>query len=224
LWTNHGVSLGRYFTPLDLDDTALTFFVLVKAGKNLSPDVFLEYELEDHFRCLPYERDASPSVHIHLLEALKTCPSYEHFQRMSDKALQFLGKTLHSGIFWFDKWQSSPYYTTAHGILALLALDSELVESAIMWFIQTQRPDGSWGYLTGTTEETAYGLQALTYCARCGLSIPREAMKKAAQYLIHSAERENVHYLPLWIGKTLYSPTWIVHSAVLSALAMYERL
>jgi len=224
LWTDHGVSLGRYFTPLDLDDTALTFFVLVKSGRNISPDVFLEYELEDHFRCLPYERDASPSVHIHLLEALKACAPFAHYQRMSDKTLQFLGRTLHSGIFWFDKWQSSPYYTTAHGILALLALDGELVESAIMWFLQTQRPDGSWGYLSGTTEETAYGLQALTYCARCGLSIPREALSKAAQYLTHSAERENVHYPPLWIGKTLYSPTWIVHSAVLSALAMYERL
>ena len=103
-------------------------------------------------------------------------PSYEHYQRMSDKALQFLGKTLHSGIFWFDKWQSSPYYTTAHGILALLALDSELVESAIMWFIQTQRPDGSWGYLSGTTEETAYGLQALTYlCALRAFHPPRSA-------------------------------------------------
>jgi halimadienyl-diphosphate synthase len=224
MWSERGVSLGRHFTPADLDDTALTFLALFKCGKPVSPDVFLQYEVDDHFRCLPYERDASPSVHIHVVEALRACAPFPGYDRMTGKALQFLEHTLRSGIFWFDKWHASPYYTTGHGIIALLTVAPHLVRHAINWMVQTQRPDGTWGYLAGTTEETAYGLQALAYSVRHGVRVPREALDKAAAYLADSIERKHKHYRALWIGKTLYAPTWIVHSAVLSALAMYERL
>jgi len=224
MWSERGVSLGRHFTPADLDDTALTFFALYKCGKQVSPEVFLHYEVDDHFRCLPYERDASPSVHIHLVEALRASAPFPGYERMSEKALRFLEGTLRSGIFWFDKWHASPYYTTAHGMIALLTVTPQLVQNAINWMIQTQRPDGTWGYLSGTTEETAYSLQALVYCARHGVNVPREILDRAAKHLADSIERKHKHYRALWIGKTLYAPTWIVHSAVLSALAMYERL
>jgi halimadienyl-diphosphate synthase len=223
-WSPQGLTMGRYYPIPDLDNTALAFFLLGLVGKCPSPDVFHHYAREDHFATYPYERDPSASVHCHLLEALKVYPESAERARMRQQAVDFLAKTQVYETFWFDKWHASPYYTTSHAIIALLDLNTELVQNAITWIIQTQRPDGCWGYRGSTTEETAYALQALAYCARHGLDIPRQALDKAAEWLRNSTERKNAHYRSLFIGKTLFSPTWIVHSVVLSALAMYERL
>jgi hypothetical protein len=49
-------------------------------------------------------------------------------------------------------------------------------------------------------------------------------LERAAQFLAASEERRTMAYRPLWIGKSLYAPKNVVHSAVLSALALWERL
>jgi hypothetical protein len=52
---------------------------------------------------------------------------------------------------------------------------------------------------------------------RAGL---RAQLKKAAAYL-NETEEEPV--IPMWVGKTLYGPTQVVRSAVLSARIMLAR-
>ncbi len=100
-----------------------------------------------------------------------------------------------------------------------------MAADALYWIANTQNPDGSWGYYQfGTAEETAYCLQALLAYRRDGGDVDPGLLERGAAYLADSPERKTLNYKPLWIGKSLYTPTYVVHSAVLSALALYEDL
>ena len=223
-WTDRGVGFGTFSSVQDLDDTSLAFDMLVRAGKQPDPSVLQLYELEDHFMCQAYERNPSISAHVHLLDALSASPCFPGWQRMVDKTVGFLERSKTFGTFWFDKWHASPYYTTSHAIIAALETAPLLVQEAIAWLIQTQRPNGGWGYLADTTEETALSLQALIVYHRTGGAVPSKVFAQAVNYLERSAERQNAHYRALWLCKALYSPTWIVHSTVLGTLAMTQAL
>jgi halimadienyl-diphosphate synthase len=223
-WSDQGIGFSQFYSVPDLDDTALAFAMLVRAGHPLDLAVFRQYEEDDHFRCFLYERDASRSAHCHLLEALAACPPSSERQRMMDKVIGFLRQSQVAGSFWFDKWHASPYYTTSHAVFVALDFAPELVAGAIEWIIQTQRPDGTWGYLSGTAEETAYGLQALAFYKRRGGQVPSGVLQRAAEYLTIFAQRQHINYPAQWIAKILFAPTWVVHSAVLGALAMYVQL
>ena len=220
LWSIKGVSFGRFYSVPDLDNTTVSFTLLTRCGHQLDPIAFTPFERENHFVCYQYEQDPSPSLHVHLVEALSLVGPSKDRDRMLNKALQFLDRSRVYETFWFDKWHSSPYYTTAHAIIGVSRIEPRLIENAITWLIQTQRPDGSWGYLESTAEETAYALQALLYYQRHIGPIPGSTIKQGIDYLTKSAELRQVKYTPLWLSKTLYTPTWIVHSTVLSALAM----
>jgi hypothetical protein len=86
---------------------------------------------------------------------------------------------------------------------------------------ESQREDGSWGWFSrGTPEETAYAVQALMLAPaelRAGL---KAQLNRAAAYL---NETEGEPVIPMWVGKTLYGPTQVVRSAVLSAQIMLAR-
>jgi len=224
VWKAEGVGFSREYSVPDLDDTALTFAMLSRAGYKPDASVFQFYEGEDNFYCFKYERDASRSAHCHLLEALAVCPDCQDKKRMSSKVVNFLQHTQFAKSFWYDKWHASPYYTTGHAIIALWGWRPDLVSGAVEWIIQTQRPDGSWGYLSGTPEETAYSLQALVFYRRKGGKVPIEVMVNAATSLKKSLSQTNLDYPAQWIAKTLFSPTWVIHSAILGALAMVEQL
>jgi halimadienyl-diphosphate synthase len=223
-WTRQGVGFGTFSSVQDLDDTSLTFDMLVRAGKQPDPSVLQLFELEDHFMCQAYERNPSISAHVHLLDALGASPRFPGWQRMVDKTVSFLEHSKTYGTFWFDKWHCSPYYTTSHAIIAALDIAPLLVQEAIPWLIQTQRPNGGWGYLDDTAEETAHSLQALLVYHRKGGRVPPQVFAQAVNYLERSVERQNAHYRALWLCKALYSPTWIVHSTILGALAMAQAL
>jgi halimadienyl-diphosphate synthase len=141
---------------------------------------------------------------------------------MLAKARAFLDRARVEGTFWFDKWHASPYYTTGHAILALEHAPA-LVDGAVRWMVETQRPDGSWGhYETGTAEETAYCVQALAQHRRRGGAFDAGVLARGVAFLEASPERIARRYAPLWIGKTLYTPPVVVHAAVLGALALAE--
>jgi halimadienyl-diphosphate synthase len=159
-------------------------------------------------------------VHVHLLDALSVCSDFPDKSRMIRKVIDFLRRTQIYGAFWFDKWHTSPYYTTAHAIITALDVASELIGDGITWLVQTQRPDGSWGALQGTAEETAYALQALTAYKRRGGKVLPTTLQQGLAYLEKSVEKHSSSYPLLWVSKTLYSPKWVVHSAVLGAMLM----
>jgi len=120
-------------------------------------------------------------------------------------------------LFWFDKWHTSPYYSTAHAIINAAGLNDGMLEDAIYWILQTQNSDGSWGFYMPTAEETAYCLQALVKWKRHGHAVPESVLTRGADWLADHAEPP---YPPLWIVKCLYSPVLLVRSAILSALML----
>jgi halimadienyl-diphosphate synthase len=221
-WDQHrGVGFSQEYSVPDLDDTAMVFKLLRRAGYDVSPTVFTRFERDSHFICYPYERNPSIGAHIHLLDALRTCPEYEHRPRMMEKASRFYRSQLHNA-FWFDKWHNSPYYVMSHAIIATIGYDDELAREMANCFIDTQRQDGSWGYFGPTSEETAYCLQALILYHTRVESLNHAVIYHAAQYLYSQYRSQN--HPPLWIEKCLYTPPQIVRSAIVGALWMYETL
>src|SRR5438552_2563740 len=83
------------------------------------------------------------------------------------------------------------------------------------------REDGAWEwYGKGTPEETAYAVQGLMTAPAETIAAMTEPLARAAAYL-NETEAEPV--IPLWVGKTLYGPTQVVRSAVLSAQILLAR-
>lgn len=216
-----GVGFSRRYSVPDLDDTAVGFKLLRRAGYDISPDVFAAYEVADRFICFPYERNPSIGVQVHLLDALRVCPEYAHQSRMAEKALRFYESQMRSAR-WIDKWHVSPFYILSHAVIATIGFDDDLAREQMSCILASQHPDGSWGYYSSTSEETAYCLQASMAYHRAVEPVDRSVLYHAAQYLYDNYQSNN--YPLLWIDKCLYCPTHIVRSAIISALWMYENM
>jgi hypothetical protein len=178
----------------------------------------LTYEEKDHFRCFDFEVNPSISANIHVLGALGQA-GLNSKNSSVQKVIHFLHKTKGQNPFWVDKWHSSPYYATAHAIIACAGLANELVGESVEWILKSQNANGSWGTYLSTAEETAYAIQALWVWNQKVARIPKAILKNGARWL-----RENMNnpYPPLWIGKCLYSPNLVIRSAVISALALSQ--
>ncbi|MBN1259901.1 MAG: hypothetical protein JXB35_04390, partial [Anaerolineae bacterium] len=163
-----GTSSSSFFSVVNADDSAMVFRVLRLAGLDPDPEPLYRFEGPDHFICHPFERDPSTSTNIRVLEALKGVDA-----EASAKILRWLKNTRIEGRYWMDKWHASPYYPTAHAVIALMGNDHDLARSAVEWILETQRADGTWGhYDVPTAEETAYCLQALTIYGRYVEPVP----------------------------------------------------
>lgn len=115
-----------------------------------SPDIgaVLQFEDADWFRTYFHEVGPSISTNVHVLGALKQA-GYDKCHPRVRKVLEFIRSSKEPGRFcWRDKWHRSAYYTTAHLICAASNYDDALCSDAIGWILNTQRPDGSWGFST----------------------------------------------------------------------------
>jgi halimadienyl-diphosphate synthase len=216
---DEGIGFAAGYTPDDGDDTGLVYEVLTHFGRSADLGAVLHYEEQDHFRCYALEANPSISANIHVLAALRRA-GLEVQHPSVQKTIQFLRRTQTLRLFWFDKWHASPYYPTAHTVIACAGYESSLVRDAVYWILETQNPDGSWGYYMPTAEETAYCLQALVVWRRSGGRVPLSVLEKGAAWL---ADHAKPPYPPLWIGKCLYCPISVVRSAVLSALLLVTQ-
>lgn len=201
---------------VDGDATSTTFEVLARFG--CAPDVagVMNFEADQCFRCYALESDASLSTNVHVLGALRAA-GFEAQHPVVQKVVNFLRQMQTSQAFWSDKWHVSPYYVTAHAIIASAGYTRELAEAAVQWMLRTQNADGSWGYLLPTAEETAYCLQALAVWRRLEGPVPAQALECGAAWLVQHTEPP---YPPLWIGKSLYHLEYVVRSAIVSALRL----
>ncbi len=203
----------------DGDATAFVYETLASFGRTLDLDAVLAYEGTDHFRTYPVEANPSISTNVHVLAALTRAGGDAQRERIA-KLLAFLRRTRLAGAYWHDKWHGSPYYTTAHAIIASASVEPQLVAPAVAWILATQRDDGSWGHHGGSAEETAHALQALVVWRRHGHPVADQVLVRGGTSLRERAKRPHP---PLWIGKVLYCPLLVVRSAVLSALALVEQ-
>src|SRR5260370_1453883 len=173
------------------------------------------------FFTFPLERDASVTANAHVLEVLQVAPPFPRQQVIQQKVVKYLRDARVDGDHWVDKWHGSPFYATAHAVFALTASAPDLCQPAFTWFSKSQREDGSWGcFNQGTPEETAYAVQALMLAPAVFRAEIKEQLRRAAAYL---NETEGEPVIPMWVGKTLYGPTQVVRSAVLSAQILLAR-
>jgi halimadienyl-diphosphate synthase len=219
-WTP-GIGIGHAagYTPKDSDDTGLIYEVLKFYGRDVDLDSIYHYEENDHYRCYALEANPSISANIHVLSGLRAAGLPDDHPSVQ-KVIGFLRRTQTIRLFWFDKWHASPYYPTAHLVIASAGYADELVDNAVYWILETQNQDGSWGFYMPTAEETAYCLQALAIWKRAGHPVPDEQLRRGAVWLQNHIDDP---IPPLWIGKCLYTPVYVVRSAVLSALMLVAQ-
>jgi halimadienyl-diphosphate synthase len=225
-WGSEGVGLAEGF-PADLDDTAGAYTLLSTLGNAPDPAVFEAFEEEDHFHCYRFERNISLDVHTHLVVALRRALDFPHCDDMLLKAINVLSRYLKSADFITDKWHVSPYYSTAHAIIALNGLADILIQDQLYWLCYTQQADGSWTFYPdfppAAVEETALALLALLLVQKQNGSIPHDTIKRGIDYL--TTHYHNHQDLPaLWVGKTLYHPWHITQSIFLATFALYDQL
>ncbi len=213
-----GVGFAAGYSVKDSDDTGLVYDTLLRFGCEKDLASVLIYEEKDHFRCFDLEANPSISANIHVLGALVQA-GLDQRNSSVQKLIRFLQKAKGQNPFWVDKWHSSPYYATAHAIIAGRDFAKELTEDSVKWILQTQNKDGSWGTYLPTAEETAYAIQALWVWNENIAKIPKNALKNGARWL---KEHMDQPYPPLWIGKCLYNPSLVIRSAVISALALAQ--
>ncbi len=211
-----GVGFAAEYSVKDSDDTGLVYDTLLRFGYEKDLASVLIYEEKDHFRCFDLEANPSISANIHVLGALGQAGLDKRNSSVL-KILNYLQKARGQNPFWADKWHSSPYYATAHAIIACSELASELVAESVQWLLSSQNKDGSWGTYLATAEETAYAIQALWVWNDKVARIPKSVFKNGARWL---KEHMDQPYPPLWIGKCLYNPSLVIRSAVISALAL----
>jgi hypothetical protein len=221
LWSGaSGTSYSSYFAITDIDDTAAAFSALQWGGYPVDVSVFSYYEMPEHFACYPGETNPSLSAHIRLIKALRAQPESAQAQLWLAKAVSALRMLDENGSFWWDKWHASPYYVNSAALPVLHGVADDLARTRLKWIMRTQNDDGGWGYLgTSTPEETAYVLEALLYWDECVECLPAGVLDAGVRYLRPRAFDAAIP--PLYIAKTLFTPTHVVQSAMLGVLFRY---
>jgi halimadienyl-diphosphate synthase len=225
-WGPEGIGITKEF-PVDLDNTAAAYMLLSTLGNGPEPRVFETFEEEDHFRCYRFERDLSLDVHTRLIMALRQTPDFPRRDDMLLKAINILMRCLHPGYI-TDKWHVSPYYSTAHAVIALSGLVADnLINDQIHWLCRTQQPDGRWTFYphlpAAALEETAHALLALLVVQKRKGIIPDDIIKRGMGYL--KANYHDHQTLPaLWIAKTVNHPLHITRSVFLATFSLYDQL
>ncbi|MBA2362121.1 MAG: hypothetical protein H0V86_01160 [Chloroflexia bacterium] len=220
--TPEGFGWSRGLIP-DSDSTAVALAVLDRAGFPVEVDVLLRFERDGHFSCFPFERNSSITANAHVLEALRLGEAQRpgRFAKQCAKIVRHLEERQLDRSYWLDKWHVSPYYATAHVTLAAGGIADHLLTGTEAWLLETQHSDGAWGEYAGTSEETAYAMQALYALPADSLLDVTRALQRGASYL--SEHFDDSDYPELWIGKGLYTPYAVVRSAVIAALILYHR-
>ena len=213
LWDRkRGTGFSSNYSNIDVDVSAVVFRVLSLGGLEPDPAPLYAFEQEEYFQCYSFERNPSTSANIHVLDALKDINA-----KAAEKVRDWLASVRVEGAYWKDKWHASPYYPTAHAIIALLGVDPGLAKTAVDWMLEMQRPDGCWGYFSRpTAEETAYCLQALSLYSRSVERVDPKVIQRGRQGLAACPH----DHPALWIGKCLYTPVRVVESAIQSAFIL----
>jgi halimadienyl-diphosphate synthase len=214
-----GLAHAIKYTPKDSDDSALTFEMLSLFGREVDIQGVLSYEEDEYFRCFALEANQSISANIHVLGALRA-GGFEQKHPSVQKILKFLKANRNRDYSWFDKWHASPYYATSHVIIAAHGYDREMCESAVEWITKTQNSTGSWGFYRPTAEETAYAIQALCIWKLAGCKVQDAVIELGLNWLVHHSQPP---YTPLWIGKALYCPEYVVQATILSAIQLARK-
>lgn len=217
-FTESGVAGGAGL-PADADDTSTALHALANLGVPYPLDSLWQYQMDQHFSTFPEERTPSVTTNAHVLQAFAAHPGGERRTADAMRGLtEWLCAHQHEDGSWTDKWHASPYYATQTCVVALAACgeSTAAARKAVRWVLDTQHPNGSWGFWEGTQEETAYAVQILL---RAKAVRPDPAIEQAAargcSFLL---EAGGGPCPPLWHDKDLYTPARIIRAESIAAL------
>lgn len=220
-WTNKGISWASTFTLPDLDDTAVTFYLLKKLHSPLVDDVddsFFDSFMNDHgkYQCFPGELDSSPTHLLHLLQAVCITPVKTHkYQKLYEETRDKL-----VSLRWKDKWHLSPYYVYAIAYEVTQTFDPRLANWIISEIKNTQNADGGWGK-SSNLEETAWACFTLLCSPGGDDGTENRHLSAGIEYIKHCYEEVDSFQ---WIDKCLYSPRAVVRILRDAVLMRYELL
>jgi halimadienyl-diphosphate synthase len=227
--TPEGAALDPSFGIADGDITSVCCRVLRGADYAVDPAILARFEDKTShvFHTYDYERNISMSTNIHALDALNMMPDYPDCRGVKKDIIIALLASRKYNVYWLDKWHASPYYTTAHALIALLREGAYLAHACqhtVDWMVHTQHEDGSWGFFQmGTVEETAYALVALLHYHRFEPVDP-EVLHRGVAYLARMHQGAASTYPELWLAKSVYAPYDVIRASVLAALILYEEV
>jgi len=214
--------------PPDADTTSVALYALALFGMPQEPECLWAFQTPTHFCTWPGEDGQSASVNAHVLDAfgqyVRVRPAAAgRYGPVMQRLSAWLCERQRPDGSWEDRWHASPYYATVSCALALWEFGGpaaqEAVRKAVAWALRTQHADGSWGWWTGTAEETAYAMQLLLMAGREEEAVV-DAAARGYAYLRSAADLAEGP--PLWHDKDLYLPFAIVRAAVLAALHLAQ--
>ncbi|MEU4230513.1 prenyltransferase/squalene oxidase repeat-containing protein [Nonomuraea sp. NPDC026600] len=217
--------------PADADTTAVALHALARLGMPYDPEILMAFDTGQHFCTWPGENGFSISVNAHVLDAFGAYTAVRperagSYRPVRARLTALLAERQQPDGSWDDRWHASPYYATLSCVLALGEYGGRdrtvPMARARDWLLATQRDDGSWGRWDGTTEETAYAVQALLLPGSTRTIRYERAASRGHAYLLRASYMSD--HPPLWHDKDLYSPLAVVRAAVLAALHLGSKV
>jgi halimadienyl-diphosphate synthase len=210
-----GLGYTSYFF-IDPDGSANGMRVLATAGyKNLNPDVLLDFFNGTYIENFKNERSFSISANLHVISALRLLKPTPEIDHAIKSILAWLETQTHASTVFTDKWHASAIYPNARAVLALMGLHDTLAKRCVDWLVAHQHQDGGWGMFgSSTAEETAFASLALACWQQQKHEIDHEVLTKANHFLNAITTWPTT---PLWIGKVLYCPYYVVATLIIAA-------
>lgn len=209
-----GLGYTSYFF-IDPDGSANGMRVLATVGyKNINPEVLLDFFNGTYIENFKNERSFSISANLHVVSALRLLKPTPEISQVIKSILAWLETQANTNTVFTDKWHASPIYPNARAVLALTGLHDNLAKRCVDWLIAHQLQDGGWGMFgNSNAEETAFASLALA-CWQQHHEIDHTILIKANNYLNAITAWPTV---PLWVGKVLYCPYYVVATLIVAA-------
>jgi len=227
--TPQGISIHPTYSIRDGDTTAVSIHVLRQAGFDVDPRILHTFEHPENrtFLTFFFERNMSVITNVHALEALSLLSDYPERELVWNTVVRSILALQKYQTFWVDKWHASPFYASAHTLIALMNVgELQLLEYShfIDWLHNTQHNDGSWGYFgIGTQEETAFAVLTLMHYHELVRKIDFDLVHRGMEYL-YRAQDAHLPYEELYIGKVLYAPIDVINALIFAAKIRYEMM
>jgi halimadienyl-diphosphate synthase len=226
-WTETGLPYSYYFKPADLDCTGLAYRVLVELGHEPDPHCIDRYWKDDHWTVYIKHDVPHACANIHALEATAVSTHPDKDERV-DRTVKYLRSRMIDGNHFLDEWHLSPTYPTSHVIRAFHLTEETLMERCLDFLLNTQKEDGSWGFVNntngnglGTLEETGFALQGLLYYHSQVAHIDPLPIRRGVEYLVD--RYPPAKFPAMWVAKVLYCPVNIIEGIIEGALLMYKQ-
>jgi hypothetical protein len=212
----NGLGYSSHFT-IDPDCSAVGIRVLHAAGHpDLNSNILLNFFNNLYIETYGGERIPSISTNLHVLSALRLLPSTQTTRAVIQQIVQWLKQQAQlTGPIFTDKWHASPIYPISTAVPALTGIADQLAKHCVEWLLTQQHDNGAWGELgSPSLEETAFASLALAHWQQHSKNIPVKCLQQAKIFLEHY---QTLPQQPLWIGKVLYCPQYVVLSLLAAA-------